>query len=85
MVFEKAGKLRKFGEMCVITTKDKIQSKLADKGTTCMFVGYASDHASDVYIFLNPLSERKKMIISKRHLAQLAGTLLSLHQLNLLI
>ena len=37
--------LRLFGEMCVITTKNKIQSKLADKGTTCMFVGYGIDHA----------------------------------------
>jgi hypothetical protein len=35
--------------MCVITTKDKMQSKLADKGTTCMFFGYNVDHASDVY------------------------------------
>jgi hypothetical protein len=41
-------KLRKFGAMCVITTKDKIQSKLADKGTTCMFVGYGVDRASDI-------------------------------------
>jgi hypothetical protein len=51
-------KLRKFREMCVITTKDEIQSKLADKGTTCMFVGYGVDHASDVYRFLNPHTER---------------------------
>jgi hypothetical protein len=43
---KKAVKLRKFGEMCVITTKDKIQSKLADKGTICIFVGYGIDHAS---------------------------------------
>jgi hypothetical protein len=51
-------KLRKFGEMFVITTKDEIQSKSADKGTTCMFVGYGVDHASDVYRFLNPNTER---------------------------
>jgi hypothetical protein len=41
-------RLRKFGEMCVIITKEKIQSKLSDKGTTCMFVGYGVDHASDM-------------------------------------
>jgi hypothetical protein len=51
-------KLRKFGEMCVITTKDKNQSKLAHKGTTCMFVGYGVDHASYVYKFLNPNTEQ---------------------------
>jgi len=51
-------KLKTFGEMCVVTTKDKIQSKLTDKGTTCMFVGYANDHASDVYRFLNLKSGR---------------------------
>jgi hypothetical protein len=51
-------KLRKFGEMCVITSKGKIQSKLADKGTTCMLVGYGVDHASDICRFLNPKTER---------------------------
>jgi hypothetical protein len=37
--------------MCLITTKDKIQSKLADNGTICMCVGYNVDHASDDYRF----------------------------------
>jgi hypothetical protein len=36
---KKPRKLKKFGEMCAVTTKEKIQSKLADKGTTCLFVG----------------------------------------------
>ena len=30
----------------------KIRSKLDDRGKTCMFVGYAEDHAKDVYRFL---------------------------------
>jgi hypothetical protein len=51
-------KLRKFGEMCVFTTKDKIQSKLVDKRTTCMIVGYGIDHSSDICRFLNPNTER---------------------------
>jgi hypothetical protein len=67
-------KLRKFGEMCVITTKDKIQSELADKGNTCMFVGYGVDHAAAVYRFLNPNTEQ---IIKSRDviwLGKLFGT-----------
>jgi hypothetical protein len=57
-LLKKPVKLREFGEMFVITTKDKIQSKLADKGTTCMFVGNGVDNTSDVYRFLNPNTER---------------------------
>jgi hypothetical protein len=51
-------KLRKFGEMCAIRTKDKIQSKLADTGTTCMFVGFGVNHASEMYRLLNPNTEQ---------------------------
>ena len=47
-------KFKRFGEMCVVITKDKIQSKLSDKGTVCIFVGYAVNHADDVYRLLNP-------------------------------
>ena len=68
---KKQVKLRKFGEMCVITIKDKIQSKLADKGTTCMFVRYGVDHPSDVYRFLNPHTERiikSRDVIWENHL-----------------
>jgi hypothetical protein len=45
--------LRSFGEIGVVTTKDKIQSKLKNRGTPCMFVGYSSHHAHDVYRMLN--------------------------------
>jgi hypothetical protein len=47
-------KFRRFGEMCMVTTKAKIQSKLKDKGTVCIFVGYPVNHADDVYRLLNP-------------------------------
>jgi hypothetical protein len=46
--------LKRFGKMCVPTTKNKIQGKLIDKGTVCVFVGYAVNHADDVYRLLNP-------------------------------
>jgi hypothetical protein len=45
--------LRKFGEVCVAATKSKIQGKLSDRGSVCVFVGYPSNHANDVYRLLN--------------------------------
>jgi hypothetical protein len=46
--------LRRLGEICVATTKNKIQAKLTDKGTVYVFVGYGINHADDVYRLLNP-------------------------------
>jgi hypothetical protein len=42
-----------FGDVGVVTTKDKIQAKLINRGITCMFVGYAEHHSRDVYSMLN--------------------------------
>jgi hypothetical protein len=55
--------LKRFGEMCVATTKNKIQGKLSNNGTICVFVGYAVNHADDVYRLLNP---KTKIIIQSR-------------------
>ena len=45
--------LRIFGEMGVIKDQDtSLQSKLKDKGTTVMFLGYAKNHSGDVFRFL---------------------------------
>jgi hypothetical protein len=46
--------LKRFGEMCVVTTKAKIQGKQNDRGTVCVFVGYPKSHSSDVHRLLNP-------------------------------
>ena len=43
-----------WGEAGVVTLKNKIHTKLQDKGTTCIFVGYAKHHAGDVYEMWNP-------------------------------
>jgi hypothetical protein len=45
--------LRSFGEMGVLTTIDKIQGKLNNRGTPCIFVGYYVHRAHDVYRMLN--------------------------------
>jgi hypothetical protein len=42
--------LRIFGEMGVVTTKADIQGKLANRGTTCMFMGYSVDHSNECSI-----------------------------------
>jgi hypothetical protein len=42
--------------MCAVTTKNKIQEKLIDKGTAGIFVGYPQNHADDVYWNFNPVS-----------------------------
>jgi hypothetical protein len=37
--------LKIFGEVGVVTTKERIQAKLSNRGTTCMLVGYTEHHA----------------------------------------
>jgi hypothetical protein len=48
-----AEKLKSFGGIGVVTTKDDIQGKLRNLGTFCMFVGYSVDHDNDIYRMLN--------------------------------
>jgi hypothetical protein len=45
-------KLRAFGEIGVVTTKDKIQGKLRNRVCACMFIGYTENHSSDVFWML---------------------------------
>ena len=57
--------LRSFGEMAVIAISDgkKMRSKLDTRGRTAIFVGYADDHAGNVYRFIN--IQTKKIILSR--------------------
>jgi len=41
-----------FGEIGVANNAQRLQSKLADCGEHCMFVGYANDHAGNTFIFI---------------------------------
>ena len=36
--------LKMFGEVGVVTLKDKIQAKLTNQGIKCIFVGHAKNH-----------------------------------------
>ena len=55
--------LRTFGEMAITTKHNKIQGKLTNKGIPVMFVGYASDHATDVYRLLK--MSNKRIVMSR--------------------
>ena len=57
--------LRSFGEMAVIAISDgkKMRSKLDTRGRTGIFVGYADDHAGNVYRFIN--IQMKQIILSR--------------------
>ena len=57
--------LRSFGEMAVIAISNgkKMRSKLDTRGRTVIFVGYADDHAGNVYRFTN--IQMKKIILSR--------------------
>ena len=54
---------RKFGSMAIVKKTSKIQNKLENTGKPCIFVNYASNHASDVYRFLN--LETKAIVMSR--------------------
>ena len=62
-LFEKH--LRTFGEVGIMTLKpgSSIKSKLADRGIKCLFLGYAANHAGNVYRVLN--LETKMVMISR--------------------
>jgi hypothetical protein len=40
--------LKTFGEIGILTTKNKIQDKLRNRGSTCMFPTYIDNHSRDV-------------------------------------
>jgi hypothetical protein len=56
--YEKANKIEKhlrvFGEMGIVTRSNttKFKSKIADCGIPCVFMGYAKDHAPNMYCML---------------------------------
>jgi hypothetical protein len=53
-----ANHLRVWGEAGTVKTKTLATPKIADRGIPCMLVGYALDHAGDVYRMWNPKTGR---------------------------
>jgi len=50
--------LRTWGEAGTVKIKAKMTPKLGDRGITCMFVGYAQDHAGNCYEMSNIETKR---------------------------
>jgi len=48
-----ANHLKTWGEAGTVKTKNKMTTKIEDRGITCMFVGYAKQHSGDCYRMLN--------------------------------
>jgi hypothetical protein len=69
--------LKMFCEVGVVTTKEKIQAKLSNQGTTCMFVGYTENHSRVVYRMLNLTTNS---IINSRNIIWLNKTYKELKQ-----
>eukprot|EP00733_Pompholyxophrys_punicea_P000165 Pompholyxophrys_punicea_v1_NODE_28_length_5163_cov_5.731206.p2 type:complete len:441 gc:universal NODE_28_length_5163_cov_5.731206:1806-3128(+) len=55
--------LHKFGEVGYVANRKKIQAKLDDRATKTIFVGYAEDHAGDVFRMYDP--EKKSIKLSR--------------------
>jgi hypothetical protein len=55
---EYAANLRTWGEAGTVKVKTTMTPKLADRGVQCMMVGYAVDHAGDVYRMWDPKTNR---------------------------
>ena len=47
--------MRTWGEAGVVKTYSKTSQKLMNKGETCIFVGYAENHAGDCYSMWSPI------------------------------
>ena len=47
--------MRTWGEAGVVKTKSKPSSKLTNKGSSCMFVGYADNHSGNCYRMWEPM------------------------------
>ena len=56
--------LQTFGEIAIVKDNGlKIKRKLKDRGTKAMFVGYADNHAGNLYRFMN--LKTKKIILNQ--------------------
>jgi hypothetical protein len=55
--------LHTFDQKAVINNASPIYKKLKDKGIRVMFVGYAKEHAKDVFCFFN--TKTNKIVISR--------------------
>lgn len=69
--------LRTFGEKGIVTLHPgkTIKAKLDDRGIECIFVGYATNHAGNVYRMLNPRTNKVLITRDVRWLKTASSTL----------
>ena len=65
--------LHSFGEIGIVLAKKKIKSKLADRGFAALFVGYAENHAGDVFKMFNPKTFKVTLTRDVRFLGKYYG------------
>lgn len=72
-LFEKY--MRTFGEKGIVTLNPgkAIKAKLDDRGIECIFVGYATNHAGNVYRMLNPKTNKVLVTRDVRWLSATGG------------
>lgn len=55
--------IQKFGEVGIMTQKEKLKAKIKNRGIPCLYLGHADNHASDVARLLK--LETKKVVRSR--------------------
>jgi len=66
--------LRTFGKFgSIVLSKKKIKSKLTGRGFRTIFVGYAVNHAGDVYKMFNPVTSKVTLTRDVRFLGKYCG------------
>ena len=66
--------LHTFGEVAIVKNHARqIKSKLEDRGIPCTFLGYAEDHAGDVFRFMNMNTEQLIMSRDAKWLDKMYG------------
>jgi len=64
---------RKFGEMVVMYQNSKMAAKMKDRGTTCIWLGYAADHTAGTHRVFNPKTNQVILMRDVRFLKQTYG------------
>jgi hypothetical protein len=52
-----------FGEMVVVANRNNVEAKLDDYGKTCIWLGYAKDHAIETYRVYNTKTNKMSLTI----------------------
>jgi hypothetical protein len=71
--------LRAFGEIAIVKTPPKLQTKLTNRGIPGIYLGPAENHKGETYTFWNPIT---KYIFESRSAIFLDQTYMEFHNLD---